>query len=134
MKIFDASVLIRLLKLESGHKVVSSLLTQARENNESVVMCQTNYIEVVYSLLKKWGTERTERTLAEIDSPFLAISNYMDTDLALYAARLMAEYDLSLGDATGLAFTAVMEGTFYTADRDLESVAKREGIKLVVIG
>jgi len=134
MKILDASVLIRLLKLEPGHKAISSLFTEAENHGESVFMCQTNYMEVVYSLLKRFDEKKTKAALARIKSPFLAISNYMDTDLALYSAKLKASYDLSFGDATGLAFTKIMKGTFYTADKALVVVAKKEGIRLVVVG
>jgi len=39
-------------------------------------------------------------------------------------------YDLSLGDAMGLAFTKIMDGVFWTRDKDLAPIAGKEGIGL----
>lgn len=133
MDILDASALIRFLKKERGYEEVASLLKKNKENKESVLISQINFIEVVYFLLKKYGNDRTLKTIASLKSPFLGISNYMDSDLALYASNLKSRYNLSLGDAMGLAFTKVMKGCFWTADKELAQIGNLESIPVHVI-
>ncbi|MBU1953714.1 PIN domain-containing protein [Patescibacteria group bacterium] len=130
MDILDSSALICLLKKEPGHVQVSALLKKSGNSKQTVFICQINFTEVVYFLFKKYGEEKALKTIAGLRSPFLGISNYMDADLAFYAATLKAGYDLSLGDAMGLAFTKIMDGVFWTRDKDLAPIAGKEGISL----
>lgn len=133
MDVLDSSALICLLKKEPGHHHISALFKKSKDGKQSVFISQTNFIEVVYFLLKKYGDKKTARTIASLKSPFLGISNYMDDDLALYASTLKFRYDLSLGDAMGLAFTKIMNGRFWTADKALVPIAKKESIPLRLI-
>jgi len=130
MDILDSSALICLLKKEPGHQQVATLLKGAGSTKQTVFICQINFTEVVYFLLKKYGGDTTLKTIAGLRSPFLGVSNYMDSDLAFYAATLKSCYDLSLGDAMGLAFTKIMDGVFWTRDKDLAPIAGKEGIGL----
>jgi PIN domain nuclease of toxin-antitoxin system len=134
MDILDASALICLLKKEKGYREVSELLKSSKNKKESVFINQINYTEVVYFLLGKYGESKTLQTIAKLKFPFLGISNYMDSDLALYASTLKSRHTLSLGDAVGLAFTKIMNGRFWTKDKALAPIAEKENINLKLIG
>jgi len=133
MDILDASSLLALIKKEKGAEIIKNRLDNAESERDSVFIHQINFIEVMYTCLKKFGELPTEKLIADLKSPFLGIVNYMDTDLALYAASLKSAYDLSLGDATGLAFTKIMDGVFWTNDKALAPVARKEGIRIKVL-
>lgn len=133
MEILDASALLCFLKKEKEHKAIYNLLEKSRKEKQSVFIHQLNFIEVVYVLFKKTGTERTKKVVAVLQSPFWGIVNYMDSDLALYASLLKSLYGLSLGDAIGLAYTKIMKGQFWTKDQELLKIAQKERINLKLI-
>lgn len=133
MEILDSSALICFLKKENGYGVIADLLKKGRQEKQSVFISQLNFIEVVYFLLRTFGQTRTKGIIAQLKSPYLGIVNYMDADLALYSATLKSTFNLSLGDAVGLAFTKIMNGKFWTKDKALVSVAEKENINLYLI-
>lgn len=133
MEILDASALICFLKKEKGHGEIADLLKKNRQEKQSVFISQLNFIEVVCFLLRKFGSTRTKEIVAQLNSPFLGIVNYMDADLALYSATLKSTFNLSLGDAVGLAFTKIMNGKFWTKDKALLPVAEKEKINICLI-
>ena len=134
MDILDSSALICLLKKEKGYRIVTELLNNNKDRKESVFINQINYAEVVYFMLGKYGESKTLQAIAKLKSPFLGISNYMDNNLVLYASTLKSRHNLSLGDAFGLAFTKIMNGRFWTKDKALSPIAKKENIALRLIG
>lgn len=71
--------------------------------------------------------------IAEFQTHFLGIVNFMDTNLAFFSGYLKAHYQLSLGDTIGLAYTKIMDGHFWTADRALEAIAIKENIRLTLL-
>jgi PIN domain nuclease of toxin-antitoxin system len=133
MDIFDASALLALIKKERGYEEVKERLLLAKNENDSVFIHQINFIEVTYHCLRKFGELKTGKLIAEFTPPEFGIVNYMDTDLALYTASLKANYGLSFGDASGLAFTRIMDGVFWTKDKALAPVAEKEGIKMKLL-
>jgi PIN domain nuclease of toxin-antitoxin system len=133
MDIFDASALLALIKEEKNADDVKERLMLAEKETDSAFIHQINFIEVAYYCLRKFGEIKTGIIISDFKSPDLGIVNYMDTDLALYTASLKAKYGLSFGDASGLAFTSIMEGTYWTKDKALEPVAEKEGIKMKLL-
>ena len=133
MEILDSSALICFLKKEKGYGEIANLLRKSRQDKQSVFISQLNFIEVVYFLLRTFGSTRTKEIVAQLKSPYLGIVNYMDADLALYSATLKSTFSLSLGDAIGLAFTKIMNGKFWTKDKALVPVAEKEKIDLCLI-
>ncbi len=133
MNILDASALIAFLKKENGWQTVHDLFAAAESKGISLFIHQINFSEVIYFSLHFFGETKTKAFLAALKSPFLGIVNYFDTDLSLYAAHLKAHYALSLADAIGLAYTKIMDGCFWTADRLLEPIAEKEKIELKLV-
>lgn len=133
MDILDSSSLLAFIKKENGFHAVRDRLIKAESGGDSVFIHQINFVEVIYHCLKKFGEARTEKIIADLNSPFLGIVNYMDTDLALYAASLKSTFNLSLGDASGLAFTKIMNGKFWTKDKALMPIAAKEKIEIKLL-
>jgi len=128
MNVLDASALLALIKKENGWEKVQKLLSKGEKSGISTFIHTINFIEFNYKCQQFFGQKTSNQIIADLQSPFLDIVNYMDTDLNLYAANLKANYHLSLGDAVGLAYTRIMKGTFWTADTALRDIAKKENI------
>lgn len=133
MEILDASALLALLKKEKGYEIVKNLLHSARKNKNTVFMHQINYVEVIKKLLQFMDEGETKKIMTNLQQPFFGISNYLDDDLAGYASWIATNAKTSLGDAFGLAFTKIMGGRFWTADKALKHVAEKEKIQLRII-
>ena len=130
MDILDTSALLALIRKEKGGDKISALMAQSKSGNSSVFIHAVNFIELMYKCRQLYGEKVAHKIVADLHSPFLGVVNYMDTDLNLYAARLKAEYKMSLGDAIGLAHAKIMKGTFWTADTALQEIAEKENILL----
>lgn len=133
MDILDASALLALIKKERGWESIEKLMMENEKRGTSTFIHALNFTEFQYKCEQIFGSGKTAKIIADFQSPFFGIVNYMDTDLNLYAAHLKANHHLSLGDAIGLAHTKIMKGTFWTADRALAEIAEKENISLQVI-
>jgi len=133
MDILDASALLAVIRKEKGWQVVNELMKKSERAGTSTFMHQINFIEFTYKCRQLYNLETFNNILSDLYNPFLGIANYFDNDLALYAGLLKSSYRLSLGDAVGLGYTKIMKGTFWTADKALEVIAKKEGISIELI-
>lgn len=134
IKIFDASALVCFLEKQTGYKKVYDLFKESKNEENSIFIHQINFIEVIYFLFKKHGLLKTKQVISNLNSPCLGIVNYMDSDLAFSASSLKATHQLSLGDAIGMAYTKIIQGQFWTKDRQLLKIAEKEKINLKLIG
>jgi len=128
MNLLDASALLAFLKKEKGWENIEKLLSSSQKNGTSVFIHALNFVELIYKCEQIFGPKKTHQIIADLQSPFLGIINYLDTDLTLFVAHLKANYHLSLAEAVGLAHTKIMNATFWTADNALEDIAKKEKI------
>ncbi len=133
MDILDASALLAFIKKEKGGEEVKKLFEQNQKKTSSVFIHSLNYIEFLYKCEQIFGQKTLKQIILELQTPWLGIMSYMDSDLNFYAAHLKANYHLSLADATGLAHTKIMNGTFWTADNALAEIAGKEKIGLKLI-
>lgn len=133
MEILDASALIAFIKKEPGWKNIHKFLSEAEGKMESVFIHQVNYIEFLYKCSKLYEPQKVRHIIADLESPYLGVVNYFDSQLGFYSSYLKSHYPLSLGDAIGLAYTKTMGGRFQTADKALEPVAQKERIALSLI-
>jgi PIN domain nuclease of toxin-antitoxin system len=133
MEILDASALLALFNDEKGSLKVKELLVDAEGKKYSVFMHQINFIEVVNKCVRLVGESETKKILANLDEQVVGISNYMNGDLAGIATKIKTLYAISLADAIGLAFTKVMSGRFWTADKALGPIAENEKIRIKLI-
>ena len=133
IEILDASALLALLKQEKGFLYVKKLLMDAEKNKFTVFIHQINFIEVIKKCIDLVGEKETKKVLANINKQLIGISNFMDDDLATVATRIKTNYAISLADAIGLAFTKVMEGRFWCADKALGPIAEKENIQIKML-
>ena len=132
MIILDASALIALIKQERGYKVIENLLFEAEEKKLSVFIHQINFAEFMYFCRNTYNTETVNGIISDFSSPFIGIMNYMDNDISCLASFLKSKYDISLADAFGLAFSRIIDGTFWTADKELKQIAQNEQISVKI--
>lgn len=133
MDILDTSALFAFFRKEKGGEKIKNLIEKSRGDRLSIFMHAVNFIEFVYKCQQLYGPKITNQMIADLETPFFGIVNYLNTDLNFYAAHLKANYHLSLADATGLAHAKIMKGTFWTADTALKAIAKKEDISLECI-
>ncbi len=130
--ILDASALLAFIKKERGYQKVEQLFLDAESKGKSLFMHQINFIEFIYKARQIYNMEKFNEIIADLQTPLFGIMNYIDADIAFYCGHLKAEYHLSLGDAIGLAYTKIMEGRFWSADKALLDVSNKEKIELNV--
>ena len=133
MEILDASAILAFIKKEQGGEKVQKLIEGKQRDGLAIFIHSINYIELICKCAQIYDAITTKHIIADLQSPWLGIMNYMDTDLTMYAAHLKTNYQLSLGDATGLAYTKIMKGHFWTADKALLAIAQKEKIALCLI-
>lgn len=132
MEILDASALIAFIKKEKGYGEIEKLFLDAEKMNNSLFIHQINFIEFIYKMRQIFSLNEFDRIIADLQTPLLGVMNYMDTDLAFYAGHLKSEYHLSLADSMGLACSKIMKGRFWTADKALSPIAKKESIDITL--
>ncbi len=133
MHILDASALLCLIKGERGSEKVAQLLRESEAKIESTMIHQINLCEVEYKVSQLRSNQLRNRLIALLDTPFLGVFKYVDYDITHFASYLKSKYPIALGDAIGLAFTKVNDGTFWTADQELKNVADSEKVQLSLI-
>lgn len=130
MDILDASALLAFIKKEKGYEKIEKLFIDAEKSGSSLFISQINYIEFIYKIRQNYNTKQFNNIVADLQSPLLGIMNYFDAEIGFYVAYLKATYHMSLADAIGLASSKIMKGRFWTADRALAEIAKKERIEL----
>jgi len=128
--LLDASALIAFIRKEKGYEKIEKLFLDAEKRHVSIFIHQINFIEFLYKIEQIYGHDTFRKIIADLQSPFLGVMNYMDSDLAMYCGHLKSKYHLSLADATGLSYSKIIEGVFWTGDRALLPVATEEKIEL----
>jgi PIN domain nuclease of toxin-antitoxin system len=133
MNILDTSALLALIKKEKGWEKVEKVLSSGEKSATSTFIHAINFMEFLYKCEQFYGHKKMVQIIADLESPFLGIIHYMDMDLGFFAAHLKSNYHLSLADAVGLAHAKIMKGTFWTADKALKEIARKENISLQCI-
>jgi len=134
MDLLDTSSLLAYIKKEPGYEKIEKLFDDARTHIFTVFMHEVNYIEFLYKCFQIFGEVSTQKIIASLQSPFFGVIGWKEAKHAYFSAYLKASYkNLALGDAVGLSFTKFMEGRFWTADRALEEIAKKEKIEIVML-
>jgi PIN domain nuclease of toxin-antitoxin system len=134
MDLLDASALLAYVKKEPGYEKISKLFQDAKTHVFTVFMHEVNYIEFLYKCFQMFGEIETQNIVASLQSPFFGVIGWKEKEHAYFSAYLKNSYkNLALGDAVGLSFTKFLEGRFWTADRVLEEIAKKEKIGIMVI-
>lgn len=133
MDILDSSAILAFLKKEPGWKSIRDLLKKNKTQDEITLIHQINYIEIIYKCRISFGVQKTNAIISDLYTPHLGIVEELDHDMAMFSAYLKASYPASLADSIGLAYTKIRDCIFWTADKALLPIAKKEDIALELI-
>jgi PIN domain nuclease of toxin-antitoxin system len=117
--VLDACALIAHIKEESGAEVVQNLIDEAIDGKASLHMSIVNLIEVHYGFYNDFGKEVSDVILERIYKMPIQFHRTIDAKISSEAARLKGTYEMSLGDAIGLATAISLNGIFVTSDGDI---------------
>jgi PIN domain nuclease of toxin-antitoxin system len=108
--VFDSSAILALLKMESGHEIVSKNLEQA-------IVSSVNFCEVVSFLSKK--TQKQDEMIKFLTETFDCIEdfNIEQAKIAGSFISITKDYGLSLGDRACLALAKYQNIPVLTADK-----------------
>jgi PIN domain nuclease of toxin-antitoxin system len=118
--ILDACALIALLNDEPGADVVQNLIDEAIDGKVSLHMSIINLIEVHYGFYNDFGKEVSDDILNRIYKMPIQFHRTIDAKISSEAARLKGTYEMSLGDAVGLATAISLNGVFVSSDSELK--------------
>jgi len=122
--VFDSSAILALLKMESGHEIVSKNLEQA-------VVSSVNFCEVVSFLSKK--TQKQDEMIKFLTETFDCIEDF-NIEQAIIAGSFISvtkDYGLSLGDRACLALAKYKNIPVLTADKTWTKLNLGIKIKLI---
>ncbi|GHV80389.1 hypothetical protein AGMMS49944_21800 [Spirochaetia bacterium] len=117
--VLDACALIAHIKEEPGADVVQNLIDEATDRKITLHMSIVNLIEVHYGFYNDLGKEASHAILEHILKMPIQFHQTIDVKISSEAARLKGTYEMSLGDAIGLATAISLNGIFVTSDGDL---------------
>ena len=122
--VFDSSAILALLKMESGHEIVSKNLEQA-------IVSSVNFCEVVSFLSKK--TQKQDEMIKFLTETFDCIEDF-NIEQAIIAGSFISvtkDYGLSLGDRACLALAKYKNIPVLTADKAWTKLNLGIKIKLI---
>ena len=122
--VFDASAILALLKMESGHEIVA-------KNLEHAVVSSVNFCEVVSFLSKK--TQKQEEMIKFLTDTFDCVEDF-NIEQAIIAGSFISvtkDYGLSLGDRACLALAKYKNIPVLTVDKAWSKLNLGIKIKLI---
>ncbi len=129
----DSFALIAFYNRESGFEAVKSMLQQARQLRQPLLMNEVNVGEVFYMRARKASLAEAERFRTGLTSlPITLVSNAFDD--VIEAARLKAQYPISYGDAFAVATAVRMNALVVTGDPEFQAVRHLVQIQWIVPG
>jgi predicted nucleic acid-binding protein len=133
--IFDACVLLALLRQEDGADKVRALLKQAHAGAVTISMNVINLLEVYYDRLREEGAEKTDEIMRIISFLPIHIIDHITTPILHEAGRLKVAYKrISLADCIAVATAVSVSGTLVTCDhKELDAVEAKEQLPFLWI-
>ena len=132
--ILDACAVVALFNDEIGADIVDNLLVDAGNGLCSLSMNKYNLLEVYYGYLREDGEMFAEQQLANVLTARIQILDILTDDLFRQAAKLKANYKLSLADSIAVAQAVVSNAILVTSDHhELDSIDRDGKIKFLWI-
>ena len=125
--VLDACAIVALFNDEIGADVVDNLLVDAADGICSLTMNKYNLLEVYYGYLREDGEVFAEQQLANIKAACIQISDILTDDLFRHAAKLKANYKISLADSIAVAQAVVDNAIIVTSDHHELDAVDRDG-------
>ena len=119
--LLDSFALLKFFQQESGFERVRHRLSEAKQHQKPLLMCELNVGEVFYVIGKRHGIAQAESILAQF--PTLPIHLIPATwDIVLQAARLKAQYALSYADCIAAACAISHRAALVTGDKEFKAL------------
>lgn len=121
--VLDSFALLLFLRKERGGTRIRALLEKAKKGKRQFYMCWLNVGEIYYKVFREYGQKGTEATLTLVRAlPIQLIS--VDDELVLSAAKIKADYSISLADCFVVATAQRFSAKIVTGDPDFKKVEK----------
>ena len=120
--VFDAWSIMAYLQGEPAATDVEALLVEAYRNSIPRLMSVVNIAEVWYALARRGSEARADQRLADISQLGVEYQP-ADLELALVAAKLKAQYKMSLADCFASALAMRADADLITGDPEFSQVA-----------
>ena len=118
----DSFALLALLTGQNAMSRVQEVLTSACGNHSSKIwMCEVNFAEVGYQLIRRVGTKLWNKRLLVIAQLPIVFAN-ADRRLSLDAAGIMTRHPMSLADAYCAALAFREGATILTGDPEFQQL------------
>jgi len=116
-KVLDSYALLVYLEKDPGFEKVESLLIEAAEKDQSLLMSAVNWAEVYYIVLREFGEAKAK----EIEKAIMTLPIEVivaDQDLCREAARIKAHNPISFADCFAAALASKSQATLVTGDKE----------------
>jgi len=120
-RIIDAHALMVFLEKEPGYDKVQSILVNAAEKDNHLLMTSVNFGEVYYIVLRECGKEKVEEIEGVIKALPIDIVD-ADIELARDAAKFKAVKKMSYADCFAAALAKLHKGELITGDKEFKEV------------
>ena len=119
----DSFAVIAYFRNEQGAVQVEKMLIKAANSNKPLSMCEVNFAETKYMILRKHGKSAWESTANILKS--LPIQFYpADRQQSDLAAQFKANHRISLADAFATALAKVTRSQLVTGDQEFKCLEK----------
>ena len=127
LKVLDSYALIAFFEDEPGADQVYTLMVQAEESGEKLLMSVINLGEVWYSIARAYSEETAEEKLGEVFEMSIEIVD-ADWDLTRLAASFKAKGKLAYADCFAAALASRRKAQLVTGDPEFKLLEDKVGI------
>lgn len=121
--VLDSFALLLFLRKERGGTRIGALLEKAKKGERQLYMCWLNVGEIYYKVFREYGERRAESILALVRTfPIQFVS--LDDELVVAAAKVKADYPISLADCFVVATAQRFSAKIVTGDPDFKKAEK----------
>ena len=125
--VLDSYAVLAFLFKEKGHKIVLSILEEAQEANQKLLLAAPNWAEVRYIIERKVGAVHWGEVRAKLLTLPIEIIN-ADQELAETAGEIKAFHQMSLADCFAAALAKLKKAELYTGDPEFKAVEVEQKI------
>lgn len=121
--VLDANAVIRYFQNHAGAETIEKLIARAQRDEANLSIAAVNVGEVLYTLAKSIGLDRTMVYLNALDQSVETVP--MDREFALAAATLKFHAKLGYADSIAALLAIRRRGTLVTADPDFAKLGRQ---------
>jgi predicted nucleic acid-binding protein len=121
--VLDANALIRYFQNQAGAETIEKLIGRAQRDEANLSISAVNLGEVLYTLAKSIGLNRTMVYLQALGQSVETV--LVDQEFALAAATIKFQYKLGYADSIAALLAIRRRGTLVTADPDFVKFGKQ---------